>query len=105
MHRSAGSGGCNPEDAQQPAVSGLTFGGPAVQAWAWPFVPQEAVAVRFTDQEGRTSWQRPIERVVVFPDPTNRDSGGECRCRLDAIDSNGEVIASVDLHEMAYLGS
>lgn len=100
-----GSGGCSPADPGRPAVTGLTFGGPDVRAWAWSFVPDEAVAVRFTDQDGTVGWQRPAGRVVVFPDTIEDGPAGGCRCRLDAIDSNGEVIASVDLEQMAYVGS
>lgn len=98
-----GGVGCGPEDPHRPAVSGLTFGGPDVRAWAWSFVPEEAVAVRLTDQDGTVGWQRPARRVVVFPYSIDDDSDLSCPCRLDAIDSNGEVVASVDLEQLTYI--
>ncbi|MGA7273040.1 MAG: hypothetical protein WB239_18370, partial [Acidimicrobiia bacterium] len=65
--------------------------------------PEEAVAVRLTDQDGTVGWQRPAGRVVVFPYSIDDDSAGGCPCRLDAVDSNGEVVASVDLEQMRYI--
>lgn len=83
-------------------ISGLTFGGPDVRAWSWQFVPDDADAIRFTDQDGRTSWQRPQERLVIFPDTVADDPDGDCACRLDAIDIDGAVIVSVDVKSSSY---
>ena len=74
-------------------------------AWSWNFVPDGAAAVRFTDQTGQTSWQRPVERMVIFPDTVD-DSGDsvvDCACRLDAIAEDGGVIISVDVDLSAYI--
>lgn len=98
----SGSGGCGFEDDERPAISGLTFGGPDVRAWSWQFVPDNAVAIRFTDQDGQTSWQRPQERLVIFPDTVADDPNDDCACRLDAIDIDGGVIVSVDVRTLSY---
>lgn len=94
----SGGYGCEPAlDARdgQPLVSGANFGGPNVLAWVWLDVPEETAAVQLTDQSGATVWQRPIDRVVILP--ANVAPDGECACRLDALDRDGETIASVDL--------
>jgi hypothetical protein len=96
----SGSGSCEVEDDERPALGGLTFGGPDTKAWTWQFVPDDAVAIRFTDQDGRTSWQRPQDRLVIFPVADNLDA--DCACRLDAIDIDGAVIASVDIVTSSY---
>lgn len=96
---SSGSIGCAPDDTAAPALHGITFGGPDVEAWAWSFVPADATVVRFTDQDGATSWQRPVDGTVVFPDT----SSGNCECRLDALDEAGEVVASVDVATSSFV--
>jgi hypothetical protein len=98
----SGSGGCSVEDPEDPSISGLGFGGPDVMAWSWDFVPEGAVAVRFIDQDGETSWQRPVERTVIFPDSVE-DPDGACHCRLDAIAEDGGVIISVDVDSSSYI--
>jgi len=97
----SGTGGCSVEDPEAPSITGLNFGGPDVMAWSWDFVPDDAVAVRFIDQDRVTSWQRPIERTVIFPD-TVEDPDGRCPCRLDAIGEDGGVIISVDVDASSY---
>jgi hypothetical protein len=92
----SGAGGCSIEDPETPSITGLTLGGPDVMAWSWDFVPDDAIAVRFIDQDGGTSWQRPLEGMVIFPD-TVEDLDGHCSCRLDAIGGDGGVIISVDV--------
>jgi fermentation-respiration switch protein FrsA (DUF1100 family) len=99
----SGSGGCSIEDPEAPSITGLTFGGPDVMAWSWDFVPDDAVAVRLIDQDGVTSWQRPLEGMVIFPD-TVEDPDGHCPCRLDAIGEDGGVIISVDVDSSSYIG-
>jgi len=98
----SGSAGCSTEDPQDPSISGLTFGGPNVMAWSWDFVPDGAIAVRFIDQDEETSWQRPVERTVIFPD-TVEDAEANCPCRLDALGEDGEVIISVDVPSSSYI--
>ena len=98
-----GSGGCEVEDPGRPSVAGLTSGGPDIVAWEWSFVPDDAVAVTFTDQDGRTTWQRPLQRMVIFPDTVEDDPDADCRCRFDAVDRDGEVIASVDVLSLSYI--
>ena len=100
----SGSGSCSIEDPDHPSITGLTFGGPDVIAWSWDFIPDDAVAVRFIDQDGVTSWQRPFEGTVIFPD-TVEDPDGRCPCRLDAIGEDGEVLVSVDLKSFSYVDS
>jgi hypothetical protein len=102
----SGSGGGAELDSLEPEISGVSFGGPDVRAWAWSNVPDQAVAVQFTDQEGTATWQRPVEglvRLVVFPDTIVDDPDADCPCRFDAIDSDGVVIASVDLQTGTYI--
>ena len=99
----SGAGGCSVEDPDVPSIAGMTFGGPDVRAWSWDFVPDDAVAVRFIDQDGETSWQRPVERTVIFPDTVESDMDGDCPCRLDAIAEDGEVIISVDVDSSSYV--
>lgn len=79
----------------QPLVSGANFGGPNVLAWVWLDVPEDTAAVRLIDRSGASVWQRPIDGVVILPATFGSD--GECACRLDALDRDGETIASVDL--------
>ena len=98
----SGSAGCEVEDDERPAIGGVTFGGPEVRAWSWQFVPDNAVAIRFIDQDGRTSWQRPQDRLVIFPDTVADDPNDDCTCRLDAIDIDGGVIVSVDVRALSY---
>lgn len=98
----SGSSGCEVEDDERPAISGLTFGGPDTRAWSWQFVPDDAVAIRFIDQDGRTSWQRPLDRLVIFPDTVADDPDGDCACQLDAIDSDGAIIVSVDVRSSSH---
>ena len=98
----SGGGGCSVEDPESPSIGGIGFGGPDVMAWSWDFVPEDAAAVRFIDQNGQTSWQRPVERTVIFPD-TVEDTEGNCSCRLDAIGEDGEVIISVDVESLSYI--
>jgi hypothetical protein len=97
-------GGCDIEDPEQPSIAGLNFGGPDVLAWSWVFLPDDAVAVRFTDPDGRTTWQRPLDRIVIFPDTFE---GGVndvvCACQLDAIDAEGDVILSVSIETGSYV--
>lgn len=88
---------------RHPPSPGLTFGGPDVRAFAWAFVPEQAAAVQFTDRNGQTVWQRPANRLVVFPDTIDNNADGVCPCRFDAIDSEGSVIASVDLQTASYI--
>ena len=92
----SGSSECSVEDPDDPSITGLTFGEPDVMAWSWAFVPDDAAAVRFIDQDGATSWQGPLEATVIFPDIV-QDPDGRCSCRFDAIGENGEVISSVDV--------
>ena len=98
----SGSSGCSVENSEDPSITGLTFGGPDVMAWSWDFVPDDAVAVRFIDHDGVTSWQRPVEGTVIFPG-TVEDPDGSCPCRLDAIGENGDVISSVDVTSSTYI--
>jgi hypothetical protein len=98
----SGSGGCSIEDPEDPSITGLTFGGADVLAWSWDFVPDGAVAVRFIDQDGVTSWQRPLDGTVILPD-TMDDPDADCLCRLDAIGDDGEVIISVDVESSSYI--
>jgi hypothetical protein len=98
-----GSGGCSVEDPDKPSVAGLTAGGPDVVAWEWSFVPDDAAAVTFTDRDGRTTWQRPLERMVIFPDADEDDPDGMCRCRFDAVDRDGEMIVSIDAESGSYI--
>jgi hypothetical protein len=97
-------GGCDIEDPEVPSIGGLNFGGPDVMAWSWVFLPADAVAVRFIDQDGQTTWQRPLDRIVIFPDTVE---GGVddvvCACQLDAIDSEGAVIVSVSVETGSYI--
>ena len=85
----SGSGGGGELDSLEPDIWGVTFSGPDVRAWAWSNVPDQAVAVQFTDQEGTATWQRPVRlvRLVVFPDTIVDDLDAYCPCRFDAIDS------------------
>ncbi len=99
----SGAGVLPVEDPEDPSITGLTFGGPDVMAWSWGFVPDDAVAVRFIDHDEETSWQRPIERTVIFPDTVESDMDGRCPCRLDAIAEDGEVIISVDVDSSSYI--
>ncbi len=95
-----GGYGCEPADPG-PVVSGANFGGPDVLAWAWLDVPDAAAAVRFTDQNGDVSWQTPIDNLVIFADTVVPD--GDCECRLDALDQEGETIVSVDISTSSYI--
>jgi hypothetical protein len=45
---------------------------------------------------------RAADRLVIFPDTVDDDPDGVCRCRFDAIDADGGVIASVDLQTGTY---
>jgi hypothetical protein len=98
-----GAGGCEVVDDSGPIVAGLNEGGPDVLAWAWLGVPDQAVAVQFTDQNGTATWQRPIDRLVIFPDTIDDDLDKDCPCRFDAIDAAGIVIASVDIQTGTYI--
>ena len=99
----SGSGGCSVEDPEHPSISGLTFGGPDVLAWSWDFVPDDSVAVRFFDQDGEATWQRPLQGTVIFPDTVENDPEAICACRFDAIGEDGGVIISVDLNSLSYV--
>lgn len=98
-----GSAGCGDPNNPRPDVSGLTYGGPDVLAWAWLGVPDQAVAVRFTDQDGAVIWQRVVDRLVIFPDTVDDDPDGECPCRFDTIDVDGVIVASVDIQTGTYI--
>ena len=98
-----GSGGCEVEDATNPSISGIGFGGPDIRAWSWSFVPDDVAAVRFTDQNGQILWQRPLDRLVIFPDTPDDNPDGRCSCRLDAINADGAVVVSVDIATGSYL--
>lgn len=98
---SRSSSGCVIDD-DRPAIQGLNFGQPDAGAWEWAFVPATTAAVRFTDRDGGTVWQRPIERLVIFPD-TDGTSGQSCDCQTDAVDAAGTVIASVDVDAGIYV--
>ena len=100
---SGGSAGCGPLDSPRPELMGLTSGGSDVLAWAWVGVPDQAVAVQFTDQDGTATWQRAADSLVIFPDTVDDDPDGVCPCRFDAIDADGVVIASVDLQTGTYI--
>lgn len=63
---SSGSVGCGQDDLDRASIAGLTFGGPDVAAWSWTFSPEDAAAVRFVDHDGRRSWQRPVDGIVIF---------------------------------------
>jgi len=96
--------GCSVEDPEAPSISGMTFGGPDVMAWSWVFLPVDAVAVSFIDQEDRTTWQRPFDRIVIFPDPVEGGSDDVvCACQLDAMSEDGELIISVDVDSVSYI--
>lgn len=98
---SSGSSGCGIDEGE-PALSGITFGGSEIRAWSWQFIPEEAIVVRFTDQEGKTRWQRPQSRLVIFPNTVDNDMDGNCPdCRLDAIDNDGNVIGSASVDTFA----
>jgi hypothetical protein len=98
-----GSGGCTERSSSDPDVGGLNYGGPDVLAWSWMGVPDEAAAVQFTDQNGTATWQRPIDRLVIFPDTMIGDTDADCPCRFDAVDANGVIVASVDLQTGTYI--
>jgi hypothetical protein len=100
---SDGSAGCGALDSPGPELMGLTYGGSDVLAWAWVGVPDQAVAVQFTDQNGTATWQRAADHLVIFPDTVDDDPDGDCPCRFDAIDADGVVIASVDLQTGTYI--
>jgi hypothetical protein len=100
---SDGSVGCGALDSPGPEVIGLTLGGADVLAWAWRGVPDQAAAVRFTDQNGTATWQRVIDRLVIFPDTIAFDPDGHCPCRFEAIDADGVVIATVDMETGTYI--
>jgi hypothetical protein len=101
---SDGSVGCGTLDSPAPQVMGLTYGGADNRAWAWIDVPDEAVAVRFTDQNGISTWQRAAHRLVIFPDTIDDDPDGECpSCRFEAIDVDGAVIAMVDIETGTFI--
>jgi len=100
-----GAGGCDVVNDSGPNVTGLNFGGPDVLAWAWLGVPDQAVAVQFTDQNGTATWQRPIDHLVIFPDTIEGDLDKDCPCRFDAIDADGAVITSVDIQTLTYTTS
>ena len=100
---SDGSVGCGVLDGPGPEVMGLTLGGADVEAWAWIGVPDEAAAVRFTDQNETATWQRVIDRLVIFPDTIAFDPDGHCPCRFDAIAADGVVIATVDIETGTYI--
>jgi hypothetical protein len=99
----SGSSSCGVEDDVRPVISGLTFGGVEVEAWSWQFVPVDAVAIRYTDGDGQSFWQRPQDRLVIFPVTVAGDSDVHCSCRLDAIDIDGGVIVSVDGESSSYM--
>jgi hypothetical protein len=101
----SGSGGCSVEDPATPSLSGITFGGPDVLAWSWDFVPEDTVAVRFIDQDGAVSWQRPLDRTVIFPNTVPADPEATCACHFEALDADGGVVAAVDLATSSYVGS
>jgi hypothetical protein len=103
MGDASGSGGCSVEDPATPSLSGITYGGPDVLAWGWDFVPEEAAAIRFTDQDGVVYWQRPLNRTVIFPDTVPDDPDGNCTCLFEALDSSGDVIRTVDLQTWTYV--
>jgi hypothetical protein len=107
MGDASGSGGCGELGSTEPDIGGTSFGGLDTLAWSWNNVPEEAAAVQFTDQDGTQTWQRPADslvRFVMFPDTIPNDRpDGLCPCRFDAIDSDGEVIASVDIRTGDYI--
>jgi hypothetical protein len=95
---SGGSVGCGELDGPGPEVIELTYGGADIRAWAWVDVPDGAVAVQFTDQNGNATWQRSATRLVIFPHTIDGEPDGGCpSCRFEAIDSDGVVIATVDI--------
>jgi hypothetical protein len=79
---SGGSAGCGALDSPGPELMGLTYGGSDVLAWAWVGVPDQAVAVQFTDQDGTATWQRAADRLVIFPDTVGDDPEGVCPWRF-----------------------
>ena len=106
MGDASGSGGCGVIGDPEPDTGGVTFGGPDTRAWAWYNVPEEVAAVQFTDQDGVGTWQRPADslaRFVMFPDTVSDRPDDICLCRFDAVDSEGVVIASVDLRTGTYI--
>jgi hypothetical protein len=106
MGDASGSAGCGELASTEPDIGGVNFGGPDTRAWSWNKVPEEAAAVQFTDQDGTQTWQRPADslvRFVMLPDTIPDDQGGLCPCRFDAIDSDGDVIASVDIRTGEYI--
>ena len=68
---------------------------------AQPNADGQVPGVRLTDQAGRVLWQRSTAGPVLFPSAAG-DAVGNCACRLDAIDSAGGVVASVDLQTWEY---
>lgn len=100
---SVGCGHGGGPDFPRPALSGITYGGPDVLAWAWVGVPEQAVVVRFTDHDGVATWQRPIDGLVIFPDTIEDDPDGDCACRFDALDEAGDMVLSVDIRTGTYV--
>ncbi|GEM_PF-2331931 len=98
-----GSVGCGDLNSSRPEIMGLTYGGPDVLAWAWIGVPDQAVAVRYADLNVTVPWQRPADRLVVFPNTIDDDLDEDCPCRFDAIDADGAVIISVDIQTGLYI--
>ncbi|HSO49435.1 MAG TPA: hypothetical protein VLS86_02720 [Acidimicrobiia bacterium] len=108
MGDASGSDFCGVIASTEPDIAGVTFGERDVRAWSWNNVPEEAAAVQFRDQDGTQTWQRPADslvRFVMFPDTIPDDPDGLCPCRFDAIDSDGEVITSVDIRTGEYVDS
>ncbi len=57
--------------------------------WAWVNVPSDATVVSYADGDQQL-WQRPIHRVVQFPDVVGDDE------QVTAYDSMGNILATVD---------
>ena len=49
---------------------------PTFSHGAWVGVPDQAVAVQFTDQDGTATWERAADRLVIFPDTVGDDPEG-----------------------------
>lgn len=98
---SAGNANCVPVQNARPLIAGERFTGRDVMTWVWVGVPEEALAVQFTDLTGGTVWQQPVSGVVMFPDVVRED--GACHCRLDAFNGAGQIIAAVDVTGRSYI--
>lgn len=74
-----------------PAAVRFSGGSLEIGAWIWTGLARDTAVVLFTDQDGNTSWQRPLDRTVLFADTNERDNGSPCDCTFTAYDNNGNA--------------